>query len=123
MTQLVYLDYLDVRLLHIIIITHDHSSRSFISRLDDNFTIRSRRQRKVNLSLVDKLSRILVFVVFNYCLNICIKGRFPIFTRLFSEKMSFFSKKHYIKINGTAMGTRMAPSYANLLWHHWKFHS
>ena len=31
------------------------------------------------------------------------------------RKNSFvFGKKHYLQINGTAMGTRMAPSYANL---------
>ena len=27
-----------------------------------------------------------------------------------------YHDKHYLQIHGTAMGTRMAPSYANLLW-------
>ena len=27
-----------------------------------------------------------------------------------------FDGNHYLQINGTAMGTNMAPSYANIVW-------
>ena len=37
------------------------------------------------------------------------------FINLILKKNNFvFNKKHYLQIQGTAMGTKMAPSYANL---------
>ena len=40
---------------------------------------------------------------------------------LILTKNSFqFDHSHYLQIQGTAMGTRMAPSYANLFMHQWE---
>ena len=36
---------------------------------------------------------------------------------LFLKNNNFtFDRNHHLQINGTAMGTKMAPSYANILW-------
>lgn len=42
-----------------------------------------------------------------------------IFTRLVLDLNSFeFNNQYYLQISGTAMGTRMAPNYANIFMHH-----
>jgi hypothetical protein len=40
-------------------------------------------------------------------------GMFQKFIKLFINNFTF-DGNHYLQINGTAMGTKMAPSYANI---------
>ena len=44
----------------------------------------------------------------------CVAGEEHVIKRLFTMNSFTFNDKHYLQIHGTAMGTRMAPSYANL---------
>jgi hypothetical protein len=39
---------------------------------------------------------------------------FPMLTMVLRKNNFTFNGDHYLQINGTAMGTKMAPSYANI---------